>query len=335
MKDKIKSIENVLEALSEKLYLSNTKKYQNVISELEETYNTVIVMGVEGLTKKIIEKENLFSNFQKKEILCNRQEINTEQQTIIEKLNKQNEIKAYSFLPTGLGYYEDLEELKNQLIRQSTLEEKKYIYVYIEDRTHLEEKIKDLTEELKEALLIIIGIKENETVPFLIWSQKEKTKSWVIRHPNENEYSPFVHMSKEFEVIFRKGRPDIYDGKVVYNKGEFNTLCNPHQLGTLLIYEEDHNILGFIEAQLETSKKEAKYKDSRTMRIKKIFVKKEYRRQKIATKLYEEVVKKAKEEKCDRIEVEVYSFTPEAKSFFTSLGLEILSYQYEIKVPQK
>lgn len=335
MKDKIKTIENILEALSEKLYLSNTKKYQNVISELEETYNTVIVIGIKDLTKEVIEKANLFSNFQKKEILCNRQEINTKQQTIIEKLNKQNEIKAYSFLPTGLGHYENLEELKNQLIRQSTLEEKKYIYVYIEDKEQLEEKIKDLTKELKETLLIIIGIKENDIVPFLIWNQKAKTKSWVIRHPNEKEYSPFVHMSKEFEVIFRKGRPDIYDGKVVYSKSEFSTLCNPHQLGTLLIYEEDYNILGFIEAQLETSKKEARYKDTRIMKIKKIFVKKEYRRQKIATKLYEEIVKKAKEEKCDRIEVEVYSFTPEAKSFFASRGLKILSYQYETKVPNK
>ena len=176
MKDKIKTIENVLEALSEKLYLSNTKKYQNVIPELEETYNTVIVIGVEGLTNEILEKENMFSNFQTKKILCNRQEMNTKQQTIIEKLNKQNEIKAYSFLPTGLGHYENLEELKNQLIRQSTLEEKKYIYVYIEDRIQLEEKIKELTKELKETLLMIIGIKENETVPFLIWSQKEKIK---------------------------------------------------------------------------------------------------------------------------------------------------------------
>ena len=51
MKAKIKTIENVLEALSEKLYLSNTKKYQNVIPELEETYNTVIVIGVEGPNK--------------------------------------------------------------------------------------------------------------------------------------------------------------------------------------------------------------------------------------------------------------------------------------------
>ena len=88
MKDKIKTIENVLEALSEKLYLSNTKKYQNVIPELEETYNTVIVIGVEGLTNEILEKENMFSNFQTKKILCNRQEMNTKQQTIIEKLNK-------------------------------------------------------------------------------------------------------------------------------------------------------------------------------------------------------------------------------------------------------
>ena len=35
----------------------------------------------------------------------------------------------------------------------------------------------------------------------------------------------------------------------------------------------------------------------------------------VATRLYEKVKEKAQKEKCDRIEVEVYNFTPEAKSF--------------------
>ena len=46
-------------------------------------------------------------------------------------------------------------------------------------------------------------------------------------------------------------------------------------------------------------------------------------------------LEKAKEEKCDRIEVQVYNFTPEAQSFMSALGLDILSYQYEFRVHKK
>ena len=70
------------------------------------------------------------------------------------------------------------------------------------------------------------------------------------------------------------------------------------------------------------------------MSINKLFVVPEARRKKVATRLYEKVKEKAQKEKCDRIEVEVYNFTPEAKSFFEAQNLKVLSYQYEIKFPK-
>lgn len=333
----IKSVDNLLQAITEKLYITKTNKYKNALPELEETYNTIIIMLIENLDYQEVDEKNLFSNLKKIKITSTNQNIEEYQKKIIHKLNKEEEIKAYSFLPTGLGHYENIDELMNQLIRQSTLEEKKYIYVNIniDDKSTLENPLKNLIKELKNTLLIIVGNKENTDVPLIVWSEKEKKKSWIIRHPNEKEYSPFIHMSRELEKLYTRKRHDIFNSKIPYGKVEFNALCNPHQLRTLLIYEEDGNILGYIEGQVVTTERTAALTDSRIMRINKLFVKEENRRQKIGTRLYQAILEKAKEEKCDRIEVQVYNFTPEAQSFMSALGLDILSYQYEFRVPKK
>ena len=145
----IKSVDNLLQAITEKLYITKTNKYKNALPELEETYNTIIIMLIENLDYQEVDEKNLFSNLKKIKITSTNQNIEEYQKKIIHKLNKEEEIKAYSFLPTGLGHYENIDELMNQLIRQSTLEEKKYIYVNIniDDKSTLENPLKNLIKE--------------------------------------------------------------------------------------------------------------------------------------------------------------------------------------------
>ena len=138
--------------------------------------------------------------------------INEYQEEIVTKLNDIEEIKGYSFLPTGLGNYENRKELMNQIIRQSTLEEKKYIYTYIElkedeDITKVEQEIETLTKELKDTLLIITG-EGVEEIPFILWSKKEESKEWIIRPPKEKEYSQFTHMGSKLEKLYKRERRD-------------------------------------------------------------------------------------------------------------------------------
>lgn len=73
----------------------------------------------------------------------------------MEKLNEQGEIKAYSFLPGGLGHYDTKQELWNQIIRQASTSEKKYIYSKVKSIDVKE--IKDLISELESTLLIVLG----------------------------------------------------------------------------------------------------------------------------------------------------------------------------------
>ncbi len=313
----IQTSDNLIEAIRQKLGLSKRTKYRNVFEKKD--YNTIIFLYAKNL------KESILQDFPSHEIEVKEDKIDDKQKIIIEKLNQEEKIKAYSFLPTGLGHYETKKELFSQIIRQVKDKNKQYIYTRVTSINSQE--IKDIIEELESTLLIVLGPSF-----FCILEGKVKNNPWIIRTPSPNEYNKFTHMAKEYELIYTRNRSDIFDGRIPYSKGEFTKLCNPYQLRTLLVFEENGNILGFIESEIKNITQTDKLRNSRIMTIKKLFVTKESRRKKVATRLYEKVKDKAKKEKCDRIEVEIYNFTPEAQLFFVSQDLKILSYQYELKL---
>ena len=71
----IKSVDNLLQAITEKLYITKTNKYKNVLPELEETYNTIIIMLIENLDYQEVDEKNLFSNLKKIKITSTNQNI--------------------------------------------------------------------------------------------------------------------------------------------------------------------------------------------------------------------------------------------------------------------
>lgn len=319
MEVEIKTSDNLLEAVRQKLGLSKRTKYRNIFEKKQ--YNTIIFLYAESLKKSVLQE------FPSHEIEVNKEKIDSKQKVIMEKLNEQDEIRAYAFLPDGLGHYDTKQELWNQIIRQASTNEKKYIYSKVKSIDAKE--IKSLISELESTLLIVL-----DQEFFCICEGKIKNSPWLIRTPSPNEYNRFTHMAKDYERIYTHSRNDIFDGRIPYNKGEFNNLCNPYQLRTLLVYEENGEIIGFIESEIKNIIATEKITNSRIMRINKLFVVPEARRKKVATRLYEKIYEKARKEKCDRLEVEVYNFTPEAKAFFESKNLKVLSYQYELKFPK-
>lgn len=224
----------------------------------------------------------------------------------------------------------------NQIVRQALQEDRKYIYVYIDDYDieSLNKSLAEITEEMTNTLLLIIGINKEEST-LTIWKKKEIINDWIIRRPESNEYRTFSKMAKNFEKLYRTKRKDIFTSYVPYESIEFNSLCNPHQMRILLIYEQDKEMLGFIEAERINTIGSYRYTPARIIRIHRIFVVEHRRREKIGTRLYQAVLDFARKERYSRIEVQVYNFTPEAQAFFESFGLNILAYQYETPVSKK
>ena len=340
MQESMITIEDILRVISGKLYLTKELKEKSKRLNIEEEYKNIITIVVDGLTTKEIDsleddcflKKNKVENIKK--IQTSKIDMNKYQEDLIKKINEMGEIKAYSFMPTGLGHYEEKKELINQIIRQTTIDEKTYIYVYINDYQieDLTKILERLTLEITNSLLIIIGLNEKE-VPYILWKKKEKVTDWLIRYPKYNEYYTFNNMvGKKYERLYKTKRKDVFISAVPYGQTEFKELCNPYQLRTLLIYEQNKEILGFIEAEIINTIGSDRFLPHRIMRIQRLYVVEHRRREKIGTRLFQAIWKKALKEKCSRLDVTVYHFTPEAKDFFESFGLNILAYQYEMKV---
>ena len=120
MEVEIKTSDNLLEAVRQKLGLSKRTKYRNVFQKKQ--YNNIIFLYTDNL------KASILQEIPSHEIEVKKERIDIKQKLIMEKLNEQGEIKAYSFLPGGLGHYDTKQELWNQIIRQASTSEKKYIY---------------------------------------------------------------------------------------------------------------------------------------------------------------------------------------------------------------
>ena len=337
MQESTLNIEDILRVISGKLYLTKELKEKSKRLNIEEEYKNIITIVVEGLTSKEIDtlEDDCFLKKNKLEnVKINKTDMNKYQEDLIKKLNERGEIKAYSFLPTGLGHYEEKKELINQIIRQTTVDEKTYIYVYLKDYQieNLTKALEKLTLEITNSLLVIIGLNEKEG-PLIQWKKKEKVTDWIIRYPKYNEYHTFNNVAgKKYERLYKTKRKDVFISAVPYGQAEFGELCNPHQLRTLLIYEQNKEILGFIEAEIINTVGSDRFLPHRIMRIQRLYVVEHRRREKIGTRLFQAIWKKALKEKCSRLDVTVYHFTPEAKEFFESFGLNILAYQYEMKV---
>lgn len=332
MKEKGLEVKKILDFIYKKLSYKLEKEEKNKYQDLQGNYTNTMVLCIDNW-----QENSKLKSMEERVIIEEALDLDSYQQEIMELLNDQEKIRAYSFLPTGLGHYENKEELKDQLIRQASINGDKYIYAKLELTTEIkiDTWLKDLTENLKDTLLLVIGTKENKIMYLALWKEKTTPTTWTIRPVSNKEYNPFFHMSEDYEKTFKQNRPDMFDGKAVYSRGEFSLLSNPHQLRTLLLYEEDKEMLGFIEGEVVEVDGIKNRTNRMIMLIKELYVVPERRREHIATRLYEELVKKAKKEKCSCIEIDIYNFHKEAILFFESLGFDIQYYRYEKRLNRK
>ena len=70
----------------------------------------------------------------------------------------------------------------------------------------------------------------------------------------------------------------------------------------------------------------------KTAYVEDVFVHKEYRRQGIAKKIFEQLEKSAKEQGAERIDLMVWSFNEAALELYQSLGMKLQRYIFEKKL---
>lgn len=313
---------------------------------MNKHHNNIVLIAIKDLTEELFQtlipentflKETHLSSIQSSSSIMEYKQI----EQLAEKINKEAKCKSYCFLPTGLGAYDNRQKLYDRIIRQTSIDEKKIIFAYIskleaEQIRKLNREIEKLCEELADTLLIITGIsKEKVELPLLVVSKKTSPTDWKIRLADRKEYFEFRKLADQFQKLYRTSRKDLFPTGVTYLQTEFYSLCEQLNDSFLLMYEQDNKVIGFIEGQLVTTYGVREFNDHRIMRIVRLFVAPEYRRQKVGTRLVETLCQYAHKRKCDRLETKTYHFCEEAMRFMESLDMNILSVGYEKKLGKK
>lgn len=123
-------------------------------------------------------------------------------------------------------------------------------------------------------------------------------------------------------------RPDIYLDGDAFSVDYFHEILNDENM-MCYVYEDNQEITGFIMAMRRQSRPIPIMKSRTSYFIEAIVVDDHHRRKGIGKKLYYYLIKRAKEELVDALELNVWSFNKDAIMFYESLGMAIKNMTFE------
>ena len=177
------------------------------------------------------------------------------------------------------------------------------------------------------------GITEDEVlIPLITISKKENIEDGIIR---EIEFKDYKQVKKIADSIIRlryTKRKDVFQIGASYSQNDFYNLSKKIDDRLCVVYEVNKEILGMMELRITCTSGNIRYNYMSSLIIENIAVKEEYRRQKIATKLYEYAVKYAKKRRVFNIKIKCYEFNTDMKKFIKSLSMKPYETEYEYKL---
>lgn len=267
--------------------------------------------------KLLLELDKLLLDYTNVIIIADKQIL--KDKSILKIINETKDYTAYGIFPDGKGSYESLDNLYKQIINLSKIDTKKIIYIY--NIENIDQNI--ILENIKNSLIII-----NSHEKIIEIKKKENIDEGVIREAKFNDYSKVKKLTDTVKDINYKQRKDLFINVVVYTQQEFHLLTQKYDDKLCLVYELDNEIIGLIEAQIVNTRDNRKLREKANLIIKNIIVKEEYRRKKIGTKLYNELLKFAKKRRVDNIKISTYYFNEDLIKFIESIDMKELSREY-------
>lgn len=155
----------------------------------------------------------------------------------------------------------------------------------------------------------------------------------MIRFAKREELERVNQIRKQVSDLHSNGRPDICKkdfSKVLQD--DIYTLWDSAN-SDVLVAIRDYIICGFASVEY-IDKPSSPYMNARRYyHIKEFGVDEKFRRQKIATELFEFIKKQAKERKFEKLELDVFEFNEGAVKFYESLGFSTyrryMEYEYK------
>ncbi|MDD5888731.1 MAG: GNAT family N-acetyltransferase [bacterium] len=305
----------------------------------EENYKNLIVLSYDSLTLEKFQKELASDSFLKEHYFFSLTVPRTSldclmHSSLLEKINDISGAHAYGVFPFGNGAYKNLEEANRRIINLSLGDGKRLIYVsfkgyYGDDIVKIDADCFKLCEQLDNSAILILSESTDEDmkVPLCVvkrMSSSEKIRLVVMK--DLKTINALISSSWQRRINIR---PDIFEVRRFITEGEFYNYCNRASGENCYVYEVSEQIVGFILFRINFVNNERYLKNRSYLNIENIYVKEEYRRRGIGTKLYNEVCNYGRKLKIKKIEFSVLNGEEDILGFIKSLKLSELSMVYE------
>ena len=150
----------------------------------------------------------------------------------------------------------------------------------------------------------------------------------VIKKATKHDFHGIHAIFQEVHDFHLNGTINTFKDIDPFTEEEFNEAIKDKNT-FLLIAKEDSNIIGFLLASIvEKEGRHTKFKKS--LHINTLATKKEAQNKGIGTSLINEIKKIAKENKCDNINLSVWSFNENAIKFYKHNGFKSQKINMEI-----
>ena len=151
----------------------------------------------------------------------------------------------------------------------------------------------------------------------------------LIRKAKLDDFENIHKIFLQVHELHLKSREDIFkDNTDPMNYNDFKDgLLNTEKL--YFVAELKSNIVGICLCSIKIVEDNKYLKYRKILYINDICVDKKFRNQGIGKKMYEKVFQKAKELKCNSVELMVWGFNKNAIRFYKSLGMKVKNMKFE------
>lgn len=244
----------------------------------------------------------------------------------IEEINGGGEAQSFGFYREGEWAYKNVAEVREmapKLIDDMDGIDK-FLYISVDVRSYFRLNLPGT-----------ICIKQGRYLGKLsvdIIKTRKIISNEIIRGLKKEDFVEFNNLLNNLYMNRWQKRSDIFDKGYKLTENEVGNLCRKGSGKNSIVCVKDGRIVGFIIYGYEDDGDNRAFNRLTILTIKDIYVDDEYRRQGIATRMYEEVLKIIEKFKSTVVKFKVWDEDFETKMFVESLHAKSLYSLYELEV---
>lgn len=149
-----------------------------------------------------------------------------------------------------------------------------------------------------------------------------------IRKAANKDITAILNLLQQVNLIHHNGRPDLFNVGTKYTKEQLeNIICDNDR--PILVADNNGVIKGYAFCIYQTHENETILTDIKTLYLDDLCVDEKYRGEHIGKKLYDAVLKLAKENGCYNMTLNAWCFNQRAVGFYEKCGMQPLKIYME------